>query len=100
MPKDSNTELTLRACLGEIDRCYQDNIMPFFLNMTSERIGWIPVGDDVPEAVRDEYKWVEGLSITEMEIMHGAYRKDNPNGMCILKSNQFIYKVSLKEIWP
>ena len=34
VPKDSNTEGTLRACLGEIDRCYQDNIMPFFLNMT------------------------------------------------------------------
>ena len=70
----------MRACLGEIDRCFQDNIMPFFLNMTSERIGWIPAGEDIPEAVRDEYKWVDGLSITEMEIMHGAYRKDNPNG--------------------
>ena len=71
----------MRACLGEIDRCYQDNIMPFFLNMTSERIGWIPLGDQIPEAVRTEYKWIDGLSITEMEIMHGAYRNDNPNGM-------------------
>ncbi|XP_033113072.1 telomerase protein component 1-like [Anneissia japonica] len=35
VPVDSTTEETLRVCLGEIDRCYQDNIMPFFLNLTS-----------------------------------------------------------------
>ncbi len=46
----------------------------------SERIGWVPLRDEVPESVRDEYKWVQGLSVTEMEIMHGAYRRDNPNG--------------------
>ena len=34
VPKDTTTEETLRTCLGEIDRCYADNIMPFFLNMT------------------------------------------------------------------
>ena len=43
-------------------------------------MGWVPVLDEVPESVRDEYKWVQGLSVTEMEIMHGAYRRDNPNG--------------------
>jgi len=46
----------------------------------SERVGWVPADQEVPEAVRSTYKWIEGLSVTEMEIMHGAYRKDNPNG--------------------
>ncbi len=46
----------------------------------SERAGWIPDLDEVPEAVSDQYNWIEGLSVTEMEIMHGAYRNDNPNG--------------------
>ena len=27
------------------------------------------------------YNYVYGLSVTEMEIMHAAYRLDNPNGM-------------------
>ncbi|ELU14941.1 hypothetical protein CAPTEDRAFT_217534, partial [Capitella teleta] len=36
VPKDSTSEVTLRMCLGEIDRCYQDNIMPYFINMTSK----------------------------------------------------------------
>ena len=44
-------------------------------------MGWVPLASEVPDAVKDQYKWVEGLSVTEMEIMHGAYRKDNPNGM-------------------
>jgi len=34
VPKDFTSEGTLRACLGEIDRCYAENIMPFFVNMT------------------------------------------------------------------
>ena len=40
----------------------------------------MPADTEVPEAVKSTYKWIEGLSVTEMEIMHGAYRKDNPNG--------------------
>ena len=51
----------------------------------SERVGWVPADTEVPEAVKSSYKWIEGLSVTEMEIMHGAYRKDNPNGtFCLL----------------
>jgi len=46
----------------------------------SERVGWVPTDNEVPEAVKSSYRWIEGLSVTEMEIMHGAYRKDNPNG--------------------
>ena len=45
----------------------------------SERIGWIPLQNEVPGTVVDEYRWIFGLSMTEMEIVHGAYRKDNPN---------------------
>ena len=45
----------------------------------SERIGWIPEADDVPHSLVQDYRWIFGLSVTEMEIVHGAYRKDNPN---------------------
>ena len=50
------------------------------LQYFSERVGWIPMDNEVPESVKSEYVWVDGLSVTEMEIMHGAYRKNNPNG--------------------
>ena len=54
-----------------------------FFNIFSERVGWIPMDIEVPESVKSEYVWIDGLSVTEMEIMHGAYRKNNPNGKCV-----------------
>ena len=71
--------------------------MPFFVNMTSERIGWIPLGEELPTALKDEYKWVDGLSITEMEILHGAYRIDNPNALFMIRDNSFLDSVPEKD---
>ncbi|XP_071951905.1 telomerase protein component 1-like isoform X2 [Antedon mediterranea] len=96
VPVDSSTEETLRVCLGEIDRCYQDNIMPFFLNLTSERCGWIPNPLEVPDSIVEEYRWVMGLSVTEMEIMHGAYRKDNLNSLFMLRDVSFLNNIPAK----
>ena len=33
VPKDSTTEETIKICLGELDRCYEDNVVPYFLNL-------------------------------------------------------------------
>ncbi|XP_077981357.1 telomerase protein component 1-like [Glandiceps talaboti] len=93
VPKDTTTEETLRTCLGEIDRCYSDNVMPFFLNLTSERCGWIPNRSEVPQSVIDEYMWVMGLSVTEMELIHGAYRVDNPNALFMIRDANFLNSV-------
>ncbi|XP_019645560.1 PREDICTED: TPR repeat-containing protein DDB_G0287407-like isoform X1 [Branchiostoma belcheri] len=90
VPKDTTTETTLRTCLSEIDRCHQDNVMPFFVNMTSERCGWVPAVEEVPQAVVDEYRWIFGLSVTEMEIMHAAYRRDNPNSLFMIRNASFM----------
>ena len=54
------------------------------ISISSERMGWVPVGDEIPGSLKEEYKWIEGLSVTEMEIMHAAYRNDNPNCKYIL----------------
>ncbi|XP_071952526.1 telomerase protein component 1-like [Antedon mediterranea] len=90
VPKDTTSEETLRTCLGEIDRCYQDNVYPYFLNLTSERCGWIPTHNDVSDSLVKEYKWIEGLSVTEMEILHGAYRIDNPNSLFLVRNSSFL----------
>ena len=47
--------------------------------LCSERCGWVPGSMEVPENLHQEYRWINGLSVTEMEIMHGSYRKDNYN---------------------
>jgi len=61
--------------------CASDmGVLGVYDGCSSERVGWVPADNEVPEAVKSTYQWIEGLSVTEMEIMHGAYRKDNPNG--------------------
>ena len=45
-----------------------------------ERAGWIPNFGDLTYNLAAQYGWVYGLSVTEMEIVHGAFRKLNPNG--------------------
>ena len=56
--------------------------MRFSLN--SERAGWIPTFGDLTYNLAAQYGWIHGLSVTEMEIVHGAFRKCNPNGKCIV----------------
>ena len=46
----------------------------------SDRSGWIPTIEDLSRNLAAQYGWIYGLSVTEMEIVHGAFRKFNPNG--------------------
>jgi hypothetical protein len=48
--------------------------------MIGARCGWIPEPNEVPHEFGSQYAWVQGLSVTEMEIVHAAYRSANPNG--------------------
>lgn len=46
----------------------------------SKRVGLIPLKDDLPASLWQQYDLPFGLSVTEMEIVHAAYRRNNPNG--------------------
>ncbi|XP_066925783.1 telomerase protein component 1-like isoform X2 [Clytia hemisphaerica] len=89
VPKDSTTEETIRICLSELDRCYDDNVAPFFVNLSGERAGWIPSFGDLTFNLAAQYGWVYGLSVTEMEIVHGAFRKLNPNALFLIRDCSF-----------
>jgi len=52
----------------------------FLPNYFSDRAGWIPKFEEFTLNLASQYGWVYGLSVTEMEIVHGAMRKLNPNG--------------------
>ncbi|XP_076466852.1 telomerase protein component 1-like [Babylonia areolata] len=90
VPKDATSTQALLTCLEEIDRCYDANQQPFFLNMLGERYGWIPGKEEVPEEVRDRYDWVENSSMTFMELLYGALRISNPNAAFFLRDPCFI----------
>ena len=68
----------ITICLEEIDRC-----KPFFLGFLGERYGWAPAKGDVRYYERlierfpvTETSLVEGLSVTEMEILHGVLESE------------------------
>jgi len=61
----------LSICLQEIDSC-----RPFFIGMLGERYGWIP--DSIPESLVTQFpflSFMEGKSISEIEIVYGAFIK-------------------------
>jgi tetratricopeptide (TPR) repeat protein len=69
----------LRICLEEINRC-----RPYFVSLLGDRYGWAPLDTDLDHKaellglfpfLEDSLKG--GLSVTEMEILHGVL--DNPD---------------------
>ncbi|CAG5136130.1 unnamed protein product [Candidula unifasciata] len=80
IPTDTSSSDTILVCLDEIEKCCEVNKgQPFFINLVGERYGWIPSVEETPDEAREKYGWIEGSSITFMEVLQGAYRDKNPN---------------------
>ena len=82
----------VRICLEEIDRC-----RPYFLSLLGERYGWAPHETDLDHKTELlalfpflENSLKEGLSVTEMEIIHGVI--NNPE----MIDHSFFYLRSLE----
>ena len=96
VPADSTSESILRACLEEIEYCKEVNDnAPFFINMLGHRYGWSPScrTGEVPETVKSEFNWVDGASVTTMELLCGALRLDNPNSLCLIRGDGYLSHV-------
>ncbi|XP_013068676.2 TPR repeat-containing protein DDB_G0287407-like [Biomphalaria glabrata] len=88
IPKDTSTAETILVCLDELERCRKTNKnLPFFINLVGERYGWIPSVKETPEEAKEKYQWVEGASITFMEVLYGAYREANPNAAFFMRNS-------------
>jgi tetratricopeptide (TPR) repeat protein len=68
----------VRICLEEVDRC-----RPYFISLLGERYGWSPLDGDLEHKAElvERFPFLadslrQGLSVTEMEILHGVL--DNP----------------------
>jgi hypothetical protein len=68
--EESRQGRVIPICLGEIDRC-----RPYFVGMLGERYGWIPPSDQYSPEVIERQPWLKehrgGVSVTELEILHG-----------------------------
>ena len=76
--EDAEQGKVVRICLEEINRC-----RPYFLSLLGERYGWSPIAADLEHKAELfalfpflEKSLQAGLSVTEMEILHGVL--DNP----------------------
>ncbi|MEI6270048.1 MAG: tetratricopeptide repeat protein [Methylococcaceae bacterium] len=74
----------VRICLEEINRC-----RPYFLSLLGERYGWAPLDADLDHKAELlalfpflESSLKEGLSVTEMEILHGVMDNPDMTGHC------------------
>jgi len=69
--EESRQGKVIPICLGEIDRC-----RPYFVGMLGERYGWIPPADQYSPDVIERQPWLNdhlgGVSVTELEILHGV----------------------------
>lgn len=93
VPKDATSQEILTACLTEIDRCRLLGGNGLFLGMLSERYGWVCSTDSVPELIRQKYEWIDGCSVTQMEILHGALRSQSNNACFLLRDPRFVQDI-------
>jgi hypothetical protein len=83
---------TIGICLNALDECAgANNGNPFFLFLGGERYGWVPSPEDVGPELAARYEWVQGASVTAMELMHGALRCRNPNAIFCLRDPSFAH---------
>ncbi|CAC5362199.1 unnamed protein product [Mytilus coruscus] len=98
VPKDADTRETLTACLSELDRCREENIYPYFLSLVSERFGWVPKIEEVPNDIRARYKWMPGMSVTTSEIMVGGYWGQNRNALFLMRTPDYLDHVKDEQV--
>ncbi|XP_047134858.1 telomerase protein component 1 isoform X1 [Hydra vulgaris] len=89
VPKNTDSKDTISTCLDEVSRCIKEtNGHPFFLNMLSERYGWIPKKEDLSDELISAYNWVFPLSITHMEILCAALRTNSRNSLFMIRDEE------------
>lgn len=86
----SSAETTVRTCLEEISNCEKLNGSPYFLFLGGQRYGWAPSVEEVGSSICSTYKWIDGASVTAMEVLHGALRSGNENSIFCLRDPKFL----------
>ncbi|XP_076089061.1 TPR repeat-containing protein DDB_G0287407-like isoform X2 [Mytilus galloprovincialis] len=89
---------TLTTCLSELDRCREENIYPYFLSLVSERFGWVPKIEEIPDDIRARYKWMPGMSVTTSEIMVGGYWGQNRNALFLMRTPDYLDHVKDEKV--
>lgn len=87
---DKRTPSELQGVQSKIEDCYYNNVMPLFLNFTSESLGWVPTWGDYHDRFIESYLKTYGLTSLDLEVMYGAYREDNLNSLFLYRCDDFL----------
>ena len=58
--------------------------------MLGHRYGWVPPGDLVPDDIRQTYQWIDGTSVTHMEIAHAVLRQPGAKALFMLRDDAYL----------
>lgn len=96
VPANTRPSETIAICMTELERCAEENVFPFFVNILGERYGWIPNPTDLDTldekgvSLRDRFGLDSGCSITHLEVKYAALSKRNPNAFFFFRSREFL----------
>ncbi|XP_061167339.1 TPR repeat-containing protein DDB_G0287407-like [Saccostrea echinata] len=76
-----------------IENCYHSSIMPIFINITCESVGWIPMWEEYPDEDVEDFLETYGLLVEDLEVMKAAYRQDNMNSLFLIRDDTFLCQI-------
>lgn len=70
LSEEESGKVVLKVCIDAIDRC-----VPYIIVFLGERYGWIPEEDIITKTndTRVDKHFIEGMSITNLEVEYGAF---------------------------
>ena len=86
---EAKNEKVVRLCLEQVDDCH-----PFFLAFIGHRYGWVP--PKIPADTTEKYPFITkypGVSVTELELRHGALLDPTGKRTLILLRNEAALKI-------
>ncbi|XP_025109541.1 telomerase protein component 1-like [Pomacea canaliculata] len=94
---DKRDVAELEKMQTSIENCYYSDIMPIFINITSESLGWVPMWGEYADEVIEDYLEAYGLLVEDLELLKSAYRDDNRNSIFLIRDDSFLEQVPEQE---
>lgn len=90
---DRRNVTELEKMQTSIENSYYSDIMPLFINITSESLGWVPMWGEYADEVIEDYLEAYGLLVEDLELLKSAYRDDNMNSLFMIRDDSFLEQV-------
>lgn len=87
---DQRDVTDLEKMQTSIENSYYSDVMPLFINITSDALGWVPMWGEYADEVIEDYLEAYGLLVEDLELLKSAYRHDNMNSIFLFRKDSFL----------